>query len=345
MGTTTLNNEYDHSRRKTPWDHLAHLSASQSFVKDTYLSVYNSRHISLKDSHEEEFLNTLLPCECKLCGSTRFRRYGHTRNGINRYYCNDCKHTFTILTGTIFEDHKISVTEWVEQLLRIIGYESTTMASHNGRNSITTAKYWNAKLFLVLQNYADNIILSGDSVQIDEMYYSQINHKKEIRDDGKEYAGLSRNQFCIGVGTDGEKTLVLYEGHMARPKISDTWNTFGKHIEPGSHLKHDLEKTHSVLVKRLNLTEEKFNSNEIKKLKDIENPLYPVNHTCFLIRSFLDTHSGFDREELQGYLDLCMFILNKPNDILEKVRILLISALYSSKTLRYRDYYSPKPHK
>lgn len=345
MGTTTLNNEYNHSRRKTPWDGLTQLSASQSFVKEAYLDVYNRRHISLKDSHEEEFLNTFTPCECRRCGSVRFEKYGHTKNGLNRYLCHDCGHTFTILTGTIFEDHKISVTEWVEQLLQVIGYESTTMASRNGRNAITTTKYWNAKLFLVLQNYADNIILSGDKVQIDEMYYSQVKHKKVLREDGKQYAGISRNQFCIGIGVDGRQTLALYEGHMARPKISDTWDTFGKHIEPGSHLKHDLEKTHSVLVNRLNLTEEKFNSNEIKKLEDSKNPLYPVNHACFLVRRFLDSHSGFNRDELQGYLDLCMFILNEPNDILEKVRILLISALYCSKTLKYREYYSNKSHK
>ena len=75
--------------------------------------------------------------------------------------------------GTIFQDHKISITEWVEQLLQIISFESSSLASKNGRNSFTTTKYWNAKLFTILEEYQDNILLHGN-IEIDETYYHVI---------------------------------------------------------------------------------------------------------------------------------------------------------------------------
>lgn len=89
-------------------------------------------------------------------------------------------------------------------------------------------------------------------------------------------------------------------------------------------------------MKNLKLTETKYNSKELKKLTDDENPLHQVNHTCFLLKRFLNTHSGFERSELQGYLDLFTFLINPPHEPLEKVKILLISALFIPKTLQYR---------
>lgn len=50
--------------------------------------------------------------------------------------------------------------------------------------------------------------------------------------------------------------------------------------------------------------------------------------------------SGFSRSELQGYLDLFVFMMNPPHDKLEKVRILLEKAIITKKTLKYRDYFA-----
>ena len=149
------------SKRRTPWDGKKFLSPYEKFIKDQYLGVYSSRHPILSSTGETKFLNSFQVFHCRYCGSENFIRYGHTSNGINRYLCKDCGRTFTITTGTIFEDHKISCSEWVEQVLQIIGYESSSLASKNGRNSFTTTKYWNAKIFKVLQAYQENIVLSG----------------------------------------------------------------------------------------------------------------------------------------------------------------------------------------
>ena len=53
-------------------------------------------------------------------------------------------------------------------------------------------------------------------------------------------------------------------------------------------------------------------------------------------KKFLNAHSGFDREDLQGYLNLFCFIVNPPKNKYEKLEKLLNLALHNPKTLKYR---------
>ncbi len=106
-----------------------------------------------------------------------------------------------------------------------------------------------------------------------------------------------------------------------------TINTFEKHIEVGSVLIHDDEKSHKDLIKKLELKNESYNSLILKTKNDKENPLRSINHQCDLIKQFLNSHSGFDREDLHDYLNLYCFMNNGYENKLGKVEELLILAL------------------
>jgi hypothetical protein len=54
---------------------------------------------------------------------------------------------------------------------------------------------------------------------------------------------------------------------------------------------------------------------------------------------FLNAHSGFNRRDLQGYLNLFALVTNPPADLLEKVEIVIKTAFESPKLLRYREFY------
>ncbi len=79
---------------------------------------------------------------------------------------------------------------------------------------------------------------------------------------------------------------------------------------------------------------------ETKGLEDFEPPLDPVNHIHYLTKRFLHSHSGFDRSQIQDYLNLYSFILNPPFDMLEKVEILLNLVFQKPKLLRFRDQFN-----
>ena len=96
------------------------------------------------------------------------------------------------------------------------------------------------------------------------------------------------------------------------------------------------------LIEKLSLKNITYNSSELKGLDDKDNPLRKINHQCDLLKKFLNSHSGFDRENLQNYLNLYCFIYNCRKNRLEKVEEFLKLALNKKVSLKYRDLFDAK---
>jgi hypothetical protein len=67
-----------------------------------------------------------------------------------------------------------------------------------------------------------------------------------------------------------------------------------------------------------------------------------VNRLCYLLKRFLDSHSGFDRSDLDGWLNLFSVAMNPPEDKMKKAVFVLNRAMGNPKTLRFRDFYNVK---
>jgi hypothetical protein len=325
------------SRRKTPWDGDEELSATQIFLKEQYEIRYDDRHRKVSESGEAAMINSYQPRKCPFCGGLDFVKRGLTSSGVQRYLC-DCKKTFVPTTGTIFDEHKLSISEWIEYCLNLFRHVSINADSWNNKNAYTTSRYWLQKLFLTLETVQDNIVLSGN-VLLDETYYRVRSEDIEYNEDGSKLRGISKNQIRIGVATDKVNTLFLVEGN-GRGSQKKTYETFGKHIMTNSTLIHDKETTHKKLVKELALNSISYASNDLKGLLDKDNPLYPVNRAHAMMKMFLNAHGGFIRDDLQGYSNLFSLVTNPPDEMLEKVELLIISAFTNPKSLRYRDFYN-----
>jgi len=324
------------SRKVTPWGGGDNLTATQAFLKKHYDLYYADRHRSLKDSDEANMINSHAPVKCPFCASAKFKKSGYTKNGIQRYMCV-CGKTFLPTTGTIFDEHRISISEWMEYCLNLFRHVSITSSSWNNKNAFVTSRYWLQKLFLTLETVQNDIVLSG-KVWLDETFYTVRSENIILKDDGKKLRGLSQNQICIGVATDKKHTLFLVEG-TGKPSQKKTFETFENHIEPGSILIHDEDSAHAKLVRKLSLESEAYSSKYLKTLADKDNPLNPVNRAHDILKKFLYAHSSFDRNNLQDYLNLFAFVTNPPLDMLKKVELLIEMAFQNPKLLRYRDFY------
>lgn len=161
------------SRQKTPWDSKEDLTPTQKFIVQNYKEHYMQKHPLLTETGEVEMINSYIPCLCPFCGSEKFKKYGHTKIGVQRYKClnDECSQTFIPTTGTIFDSHKISISEWIEYCMNIFRNVSVIADSWNNKNAFTTSRYWLDKLFLILRDYQNDIVLSG-KVWLDETYYS-----------------------------------------------------------------------------------------------------------------------------------------------------------------------------
>jgi hypothetical protein len=329
--------EAQKSRRKTPWDGDSELTSTQAFLKEIYDARYSKHHLKVGASGEAGMVNSYAPVRCPFCSSEAFKRNGYTDSGVQRYKCI-CSKTFLPTTGTIFDDHKLSISEWMEYCLNLFRHVSITADSWNNKNAFTTSRYWLQKLFLTLDELQNGIILSG-TIWLDETFYSVISEDIERNDDGSKLRGISKNQICIGVATDKQHTVFLVEG-SGKPTQKQTYELFGNHIMPKSTLIHDKEQAHKKLVKELALNSVCYASKDLKGLLDKDNPMYPVNRTHAILKMFLNAHSGFKRDDLQGYLNLFSLVTNPPHEMLEKVEIVIDLAFQNPKILRYRELYS-----
>ena len=333
LGLPTMNYTSD-SRRRTPWTGKTDVTPVQRFIDSCNSTNYDKKHPRVKDSLEQDLLNDYPATVCRHCGSTKFKAYGKTAAGTKRYYCKDCHKTFTVITNTIFDQRKIPISEWLDFLLSLMGYGSFILTSKANRNAFNTTKYWFNKVFMLLSDWQDSIVLKG-TVYLDETYYSVITSERKVNPDGSKLRGLSINKICIGVAKDENNVIAFVEG-KCKPSKKHTWKAFGSHIEPGSKLIHDGDNSHSVLVKKLGLDEEIHTTEETKGLKDENNPLFPINNTHFILKKFLNAHAGFNRDDLQDYLNFFCFVSRNISKF-EKVAELMEIAFHKSNFLRYRD--------
>ena len=330
------------SRRSTPWDTAQERTPLQQFIRDKHIDTFENHHQALKETNEFEVINSYTPKVCPRCGSKTFKKYGKNKNFVQIYKCLTCNSKFNPTTGTIFEGRKISIIEWIKYCRNLFHYLSTNSNSWNNRNAFTTSTYWLRKIFLILESYQNDIILGG-VVWIDETYYPLRKRDIKLNDDGSLPRGLSKNQMCIGVACTINKVLCYYECD-GMPSEDISFDFFSKHIENGSVLIHDETNVHNKLIDSLSLINRPFNAEECKKLPNEENPLNRINTVHSLLKRFLNMHISFNRSELQGYLNLFSFIMNPPDDKLEKIELILDMAFSIKKSLRYRELFSKKPN-
>ena len=325
------------SRKRTPWDGVTDLTETQEFLRQHYAAHYAERHRTLSESGEADMINSYIPAKFPFCASEKFKKSGRTQSNVQRYMCG-CGKTFLPTTGTIFDEHRVSISEWMEYCLNLFRHVSITADSWNNKNAFTTSRYWLQKLFLTLESVQDSIVLT-ECLWLDETFYSVRSEDVVRKENGDKLRGLSQNQICIGVATDKKNTLFLVEG-TGKPSQKKTLNAFRNHIQPGSILIHDGESAHEKLIQELTLKSITYASKDLKGLPDKENPMNPVNRAHAILKKFLYTHSSFDRDDLQGYLNLFAFVTNPPGNLLEKVELVIKTAFENPKSLRYRDFYS-----
>lgn len=341
--SNSTSSHWGRSLRKLSWDEAQETTLSRKLISSTVHEWYDAKH-RFSSKEEIGLINSLRPESCRICGSISFKRNGSYDSGIYRYYCNDCHGSFNPLTNTIFDDKKIPISEWIEYLIHLFEFHSITTSARDNRNAYSTGRYWLIKVFEVLKHYQDDIILEGN-IYLDETFFSQIESKKKLRPDGKEYRGISRNKFAVACAYDDNGHVILICENASKPSNKSTWTALGSHIREGSLLIHDGEHSHSILIDRLHLESEVYDSLKIRKLKDEDNPLDPINEIHSLAKRFMKAHGGYNRDNLQDFMNLISFILNEPKDRYEKIDLFINMALLSPKRVRYRDVMSKKHSK
>ena len=320
------------------YEQNSNLSLVKSLISETTGFWYNNKHPILSDT-EAKFINSKIIESCPHCGSSQIVKNGKRKDGIQRYFCNDCKSYFTPMTNTIFDARKIPVSEWIEFLINIIQFHSTKSSTELNQNAITTGFYRLEKTFLVLKNCQKDIILGGN-VYIDETFIS-LNKNKKKKPREKYLRGISRNKNCVAVATN-KKEIIFIDAKCSKLSFKACRNAYKSHIKEGSTLIGDAEKSHNILCKELNLSSVTIASEVLKDEDDTTNPLRTINKLHYFLKLFLSAHKNFYRSELQDRLNLARFVLTPSMDMPMKLEWFLTRALNSPNLLRFRRFYEKK---
>lgn len=319
--------------RQFSWSGKKDKSESENLIESTALEWYEAKH--RKASLEEiNFINSIKITSCPYCNGT-INKNGHRKlDGLQIYKCRDCLRKFNPLTGTIFDSHKIPISEWIEYLIHLFEFHSIKTSSFDNRNVPTTGKYWLIKVFEVLKHIQDDVVLEGN-VYIDETFFPVIESKKKKKNGG-DLQGTSINQLAVASGTDGKRSVFIYM-KAGTPSEKSIWKALHKHIKMESSLFHDGEPAHNKLVDELLLKSTIYPSITTKGLKDKDNPLFTINDLHNKAKRFMREHGGYDRRHLQDWMNLFWFIMNGPEDKFDKVKLFIERAIRIRKRVKYRD--------
>lgn len=222
-----------------PWNGKEHLDCLEEVLDDTLISWYKQKHRQ-QTQKEIQLINSLVKLNCPYCKNENIRKCGFYGRGIQRYQCKACNKKFSPLTNTIFDSKKIPISEWIEYLLHLFEFHSIRSSARDNRNAASTGKYWLKKVFAVLKNYQNNIILEGN-VYLDEMYFPIV-PSKEVLKNGKKLRGISKNKIGVVTAIDDLNHCFIYVTNVSKPSLKSTWDAIGNHIKAKSHLIHDGEK-------------------------------------------------------------------------------------------------------
>lgn len=312
---------------------------ARSLVSGTIREWYDEKHRA-PSADEIALVNAAKVTECPYCGSGRFVRDGRSGNGVRRLLCRGCGRRFGPLTNTVFDGHKIPISERIEFLLHLFEFHSVATSARDNKNAETTGRYWLEQVFCVLEGYQDGIVCAG-RVYEDETLVS-VDPKERARNaDGTWPRGISRNKVSIAAATDGTRT-VLVATSASKPSKRSIAKALGTHIEPGSTLVHDGDNSHAALIDRLHLESEVHPTAETKGMDDKDNPLDPVNDLHDKLKRFLRAHEPFGRDRLQDWLNLFAFIWNPPDSRYDKVALFIDMAVSTRRRVRYRDVFARK---
>ena len=269
---------------------------------------------------------------CPKCQSSHVVKNGKDRNGTVRLKCQDCGKNFSITSRSLFFSTKVNIRAWLVFLEGIISETSIKAACTNAKISMVTGVSWMKRVFKVLRNYQDNIVLNGN-IYIDETYVhvdqSKIVYKDEIGKSKKvlkQPRGISINKIGILFATNGEKCFGEII-NLGRPLKSNNYKICKKHITVGSSLIGDQDYSLTYAAKQLKLKRTRYKANT----QEAYDNLKPIDQLCGSFKFFIDKHRGFKKRFLQDYINLFVFLQNeklakaKPHETVMKILKMLIS--------------------
>lgn len=270
---------------------------------------------------EVKYLNSLEVDSCPYCGSKRISKNGFRSNGIQRYVCRECKKGFQPTTGTLFDNHKVTVSGW----MRFIKDFMENLSQNKTFQGVkSTAEYWMFKISKALGNWHGEVMISGEVLAGVIKAESTVTERTR-NSQGKYHSSTVQRDIYLAYMTNGREIAV------AEVEKGDSFKALLKRISPGSVIIHDGTADISSL-----LTEKGY---EERLLKNDESGMAALKESVEKeIAEFIERHSLVPKIDMKGWLDVFRFVYAEKKDDGDKVaKDLLDAVMDTKKVVRFRE--------
>ncbi len=269
-------------------------------------SIIKNNHLAVQTLRKQRWKAGIY---CPYCGCiNNIRTHEVFKNGIKRYFCENCMKTFTDITGTIFEKTKVSLWKWMYGLMILLESTGSLSAAELGRNievSYPTA----LKMLRKIRKSLENDRFEGTLKGICESDEAWISKKKN-------------QQILLGI-VERKGKLKLFP-IQDRSDIS-LYFPHRKYVEKGSMVCTDSLSTYNNLNHRYIHHTVNHSKGEFAWRHVHTNTIEGV---WSMLKGVIRTiHHGVWKKYLQGYLDLFSFMYSNRNlSILEKFNLLIFKS-------------------
>lgn len=235
-----------------------------------------------------------------------------TKNGVQRYYCHDCKSSFSITNNSIANHSSLNYNQFKTLLKCMYDYKPLNEMAKEVQISETSTFEMGIRIFKSLEIIQKDVKLS-EVIQCDEKYvrtsfkgFRKGNMPRPSRHSGHQnlIAGISKDQVCIVVAIDSNDNLVI--------KVVDVGNATGDMITEALTSKI---KEGSILVTDAKNSYDDFATQN--KLKLIKIPtgqhgvgnytINDVNEIMTEIENYLRNKRGISSRHLQHHMNFIRY--------------------------------------
>ncbi len=135
---------------------------------DSFNSLFSMHDAFTTDRQRKDFLAEQRWGDdviCPHCGQHHCKR-----RADGRFRCNKCKHNFSVLVGTIFENTKLSLAKWFDAMYLISSHKKGVSSHQLGRDLEVTQKTAWYILHKIRTLFAQEITVLDGDVECDEAY-------------------------------------------------------------------------------------------------------------------------------------------------------------------------------
>ena len=248
---------------------------------------------------------------CPHCQSKSIIKWGF-RGGKQRFYCKECKNTFSYTTNTIMENSHFGRSVWREFIRDTLSGCSLDDSSMKFGFSHQTAFTMRQKILYAIEKFCeDNNTVIGETCELDETFVLENYKGKKLpesigrkpRKHGAKASkrGISNEYVCICVGVQRNGGAVMAKSvNRAKPTVEELCEVFDGHIADGSVVFTDGLRGYKFL--------------ETRAVCSVINVDHETNKCVYNLNNVNSFHS-FIKERYEHYRGVATKYLNRYNSL------------------------------